>query len=475
MLITKTPEFHKKFLYDMADIAIFSREYRDAIADWDRKGQLNTIGYRHQPSRNVKFVGSYPTKDYGKFVTDIDTQCIIRSVTDDTFYLRLSNILQNLDRTNFKFGRFYCGYIKGLQPPWNIGDSGECSFDYDTVDKWLTQIKVTHPLIYEKCKPITGDMISMADLVKVDNAIDPYISITWTKEDVIKGYKIHDGLRYNLKDCMINYDRQRVFKYIYKYKNSYCLVDVTLLAKDLSIPNSSKNMLVYYTNNTQKKFKVLKKILNPGMDSEYFKDISKSIGHITPLASAIEMVEKCKKYNIMSPAEIKHMEDEAIQYAKRHNIDTIEYSSLQKMISDSLKPLYVKYREHVLPEKKRELYVFDIRSLQITEKVSKSVIRLRKRLGFDCTLFPVNVKHIEYLYDKSIDAVLDPYKMYDCIRQASETHRMYMPILIENIFTKENYKIKSKDGDSFILFLDTTEVKVSKNLKKLQKIVLVGK
>jgi hypothetical protein len=81
---------------------------------------------------------------------------------------------------------------------------------------WLQQVKRSHPHIYEKCKPITGEMISMADLVKVDTAIDPYISITWTKSDVIKGYKIHDGLRYDLKECMITYDRQRVFKYLYK-------------------------------------------------------------------------------------------------------------------------------------------------------------------------------------------------------------------------------------------------------------------
>jgi hypothetical protein len=474
MLITKTPEFHKKFLYDMIDIAIFSKEYKLAIIDWDRKNQLNTIGYRHQPSRNVKFVGSYFSKDYGKLITDIDTQCIIRSVNDETFYTRLTQILQNLDRTNFKFGRFYCGYVKGLQPPWNIGDSGECLFDAESVDKWLEEVKTSHPLIYEKCKKLTGDTISMADLVEVDTAIDPFISVTWTREDIIRGYKVLDGERYDLKESMINYDRQRVFKYIYKYKNSYCLVDVTLLAKDLSIPKSSKNMVVYYTNNIQKKFKVLKKILNPGIDSEYFKDISKSIGHITPLASAIEMIDKCKKYQIMSPAEITEMERQALEYSKAHKIDTINYKQLQNMISTRLEPLYIKYISQVLPEKKRELYVYDIRTLQIGEKVNKEKIKLRKTLGFDCTLFPINVKHIEYLYDKSLDALLDPYQMYKCITDVCRIHNKYMPSVVENIFTKENYKIISTTEGLFVLLKDKTEIKQSRNLKKLQKIVLTG-
>lgn len=475
MLITKTPEFHKKFLYDMADIAIFSKEYRQAISDWDKKDLLNTIGYRHQPSRNVKFVGSYPTKAYGKFVTDIDTQCIIRSVDDPSFYTRLSQILQNLDRTNFKFGRFYCGYIYGLEPPWSVGDAGECQFDYEQVNKWLEQIKKSHPLIYEKCKPITGEYISMSDLVKVDTAIDPYISITWTKSDIINGSKIHDGLRYNLKECMKTYNRQRVFKYLYKYNGLYCLVDVTLLAKDLSIPNSSKNMLVYYTGNVQKKFKVLKKILQPGIDSEYFKDISESIGHITPLASAIEMIDKCKKYSIMSDKEVQEMEEHAREYAKKHKIETIDYGSLQKMISERLAPLYAKYRRLVLPEKMKELYVYDIRTLQIEEKVSKRLITLRNRLKFDCSLFPVSVKHIEYLYEKSMDALLDPYQMYNCVKAACDLHNLYMPVMIENIFTKENYRIAQKTEDTFILLQDKIEVKESKNLKKLQRMVLVGK
>ena len=85
------------------------------------------------------------------------------------------------------------------------------------------------------------------------------------------------------------------------------------------------------------------------------------------------------------------------------------------------------------------------------------------------------MKHIEYLYDKATDALLDPYQMYNCIKEASDTHRIYIPVLIENIFSKENYKIKSTDENTFILLRDKIEVKKSRNLKKLQRIVLIGK
>jgi len=275
---------------------------------------------------------------------------------------------------------------------------------------------------------------------------------------------------------MTTYDRrQRIFKYLYKYNGNYCLVDVALFAKDLSIPSTSKNMIVYYTGNVLKKFKLLKKNLIPRFYSEYFKDISETIGHITPLAASIEMIDNCKKYSIMSDREIQEMEEHATIYSKKHKINTTDYSSLQKMISEQLAPLYSKYRQFVLPEKKRELYVYDIRTIQISEKVSKRVITLRNRLKFDCSLFPVNVNHIEYLYDKSMDALLDPYQMYNCIKQACDLHNLYMPVMVENIFTKENYKIKSTNENTFILLRDKIEIKQSKNLKKLQRIVLIGK
>jgi hypothetical protein len=186
------------------------------------------------------------------------------------------------------------------------------------------------------------------------------------------------------------------------------------------------------------------------------------------------MIDKCKKYQIMSQKDIIYMETEARAYSRKYKIDTIEYSKLQNMINERLKPLYLKYRAHVLPEKMRELYVYDIRSLQIHDKISKKVITLRNKLGFDCTLFPINVKHIEYLYDKAVNSLLDPYQMYRCIKEACDLHNNYMPTVIENIFTKEDYEIKVKNEGTFALLKNKTEIKESRELKKLQTIVLLG-
>ena len=69
----------------------------------------------------------------------------------------------------------------------------------------------------------------------------------------------------------------------------------------------------------------------------------------------------------------------------------------------------------------------------------------------------------------------DPNAGFDYWRKACEQTEMHVPVLIENIFTKENYKIKSTDENTFILLRDKIEVKKSRNLQKLQRIVLIGK
>ena len=77
MIITKTEQFNRRFLYDLAELVIFKREYIDEISKWEREGRLLDIGYGRQPSRKVKFLGSYFEKKVGSMVTDIDVNVLV--------------------------------------------------------------------------------------------------------------------------------------------------------------------------------------------------------------------------------------------------------------------------------------------------------------------------------------------------------------------------------------------------------------
>lgn len=474
MLLVKTKEFHKKFLYDLGDITIFRREYIEAISKWDKEGKLDNVGYGNQPSQTVKFFGSYFTKNYGKNITDIDVILVVKSINDDRIFLRLPQIFRNLDRTNFKFIRFYCGYIQGLEPPWIIGDEGDCQFDIDKVDKWVDSIRLTHPNVYQKVKPyLDKKTVSMMDLLKADSAIESSISLVWSKEEIIQGYKVYNGVRYNLREVMRSYRRWRVMKFMYKYKDTYCLVDLNFVAKDGSLPHSSGDYATYYVNDRYKKFKYLKKMLGKEDREMYLADTKEAIGHITPLAAFIELVDKLKKYKITTPEKVAEFEKFGRDYAAKNRIPTIDYDKLQEIILEKTLPLYDKYQDRIEEKYKPSMFVAEIRTRQVNEQVNKETLRRREKEGYDCPLFPMSVSDIKVLYNKAKDCMIDPYELYNCLEKVSKETGMYLPGLVKNVFSEDRYVI-IKEDEKYVLIKDGERVKISKKLKKLQRWALIG-
>lgn len=467
MLIKKTEDFHKAFLYDLADLTIYKHEYIDSLRKFDQEGKLNTIGFGNQPSKNVKFFGSYFTKQFGSDISDIDVILLVKSISEPNLYLRLPQILKNLHNTHFKFIRFYCGYIKGLEPPWKIGDAGSCNFDYTKVKEWIKSIKKEYKEVYEKVKPfLLKDTISMLDIVNADEAIKPLISLIWTKEEVIQGYKIYNGVKYDFRETMINYRRNRVIKLMYEYKNSYCLVDLNIFTRDSSVSIGPKDILSYYTDNRYKKFKYLKKLLNKNVLDEYLQDTRKSIGHITPLASFVDLIEKLKKYNLASKAKIQSLEKEAQTYASRNKIPTIDYDELQKIILEKIEPLYVKYKDFIEDKHKLNMFIIDVRLKQIEDQVPIEEIIERQKEGYECPLFPMDVKHIRFLYFKCTDLLLDPMETFKCLKKACRKNKVNIRKAIKVLDTGE-FKI-AKNGDSYTLYKSSQIIARDVNLKKLQ-------
>jgi hypothetical protein len=475
MIIAKTQDFHRRFMYDLANLVIFKREYLEEISKWDREGKLFTIGYGKQPSRTVKFFGSYFDKKEGGLVTDIDVILLVNSLNDERFFLRLVDIMKNLDRTKFKFVRFYCGYITGLEPPWSIGNKGECEFDMIKVDKWLQSIKSKYPIVYEKVKPyLAKDTISMLDLINADKAIEPNISITWTREEIIKGSKTHNGVVYDFRTVMHTYKRHRVMKFFYDYNGKYCLVDLNFVSKDKSIPRTADDAVTYYMDDISKKYKYLKKMLIASKKEKFMEEHKTAIGHITPLAAFVELIERLKKYNILSKDDLENMENYARKYASENNIPTINYDEIQDLLLEKTTPIYYRYKDYIEEKFKKDVYIYNIRRLQLNTQVPKDIIIERQKLGYDCTLFPVNVSHITYVYDKAVNILLDPYNLYNCIVESAIRYEISLPIFIETFFKDKSYKITSQDGE-YTLYLGDTKIKSSYVLRKLQLEALLGK
>lgn len=473
MIIVKTEEFNRQVLYDLAYLAIFKKEYLNSIKNWDSQGKLLKIGYRNQPSKTLKFIGSYTEKKLGSYVSDIDTILLLDKINDPRFFLRIKDILKNIDKTPFKFVRFYCGYVKGLEPAWKIGEKGQCDFDLKKVNEWLENLQKNYPEIYEKIKPyLEKDTISVMDVLKANSILEPYISLNWTKDEIINGYKIYNSVKYDFEEMFITYKRYRVIKFIYKYKDSYCFIDVNIKSNDLS-SSTNDDYQNYYTNNKHELYKSLKRKIYESKSADYLEDRKNTIGHITPLAAFSDFIGRMKKYKIIPPEKIEEMEVYARKYAEENNIPTIDYDELKKIIAEKVTPLYEKYKEFIQDKYKEDIFVLEIRTLQINQQVPKSIIEKRQRSGYDCTLFPMNVKHIKFIYKKAKDSLLDPFKVYDCVFKSCENTLLSLPWLLDNIFIAKKYKI-IKEDDNYSLYLDDKKIETSTDLKKLQLICLTG-
>lgn len=475
MLIKKTKDFHRTFLYDLANISIYKNEYLDSLARVEREGTLDSVGFGNQPSKYIKFLGSYFKKPFDTFISDIDIVYIVKSIDDPNIYLRIPQIFKNLDKTRFRYIRIYSGYIQGLEPPWKIGDTGTCQFDYTKVKKWVKSLKSSYRTIYDKLKPfLLKDTISMLDLVNADEAIKPDISLTWTRDEIIQGYKIYNGVKYDFKQTMITYNKTRIIKFIYEYKGSYCLVDVNIYSNDINVSSGPRDIISYYTNNKYKKYKYLKKMLPKQLVDEYIIDTRNATGYITPLASYIDLINKLKKYKIASPQKIQELEKEASEYAKRNKIPTLDYDEIQKIILEKITPLYDKYTNFIEDKHKLNLFIIDVRVSQIEDQVPVNELIKRQEEGYDCPLFPVDVKQIRFLYFKCKDLKLDPLKVYKCILKACRKKGFDLRVAITKILDTGNFKILKKDN-RYILFKDEKIVKISDKVEELQLVALKQK
>ena len=174
----------------------------------------------------------------------------------------------------------------------------------------------------------------MMDLIKAEKAIEPFISLKWTKDEVIKGYKTFEGVTYNFYNSMVEYKQYRVIKFMYEYKDTYCFIDLNLFTQDGSINAGNKDPMRYYVDDKYKKFKTLKKMLPPELTEEYLNDVRNTIGYITPLAGRIELINSIEKYNVLPPEKIEKLRQLAKEYADKNGIDTIDYNEIQEIIKN---------------------------------------------------------------------------------------------------------------------------------------------
>jgi hypothetical protein len=464
-MLIKTVEFNERFIKDVSDIAIYKRKYVEDLSKVSKE-RLQNIGFGNQITKNVIFVGSYFGKPFGSIISDIDMAQFINF--DEKIVFRISDIMKNLHRTNFIFVRFYCGSIQELNFPWKIDGKGTCNYDPDKIQPWLVQIRQYLPGdVYNNIQTIlNSESISISDLVSVENMIEPYSSINWTIEDLVRGYKDYKNKRYNLLETLKSYDKKKVLKFIYRTiqngRYEYCLIDCSLKEYQCKSETTSDIIMKsYYNNDIYQKVKSIKHYLtNEYRDNEYKKLFKEKVGLYTSLAARIEFIDKVEKYKLLNENEINSLRERARQFAVDNNLASVNYRELQSILGDKVSELYDIFRKKVpnmlrkgkeIIEAKKNLSILEIRGEEGKIKVDKETIRKRLNQGYQCPFFLIDIEQLNFLVQKCIDALIDPLLLSKCITSREAVfvdNRLYIEKEEDRyILKRRNSLFSIVDGD----------------------------
>ncbi len=424
-MLIKTKEFHERLLHDLADIVIASKKYREQL---NKAGSNLEMSYKKQLFSSVKFVGSYPEKPYGSAITDIDFFQIV--VFDDKFLARIKQIFENLRYTNFIFVRFYCGEDSDLVPPWIIDAEGGCSFSLEESDRWLKKIKPILDVrqlrsVYNHIWDILSRLsLSLRDLLDVEKLLEPYISISWTGEEIVKGYKTVNNKRFDFLRTLQTYKKKKTLKFVYRYEQEYCLIDMSLkqFQKDVQPPDFA-TIRAYYENDTYKIIKSFKRYMKPEANQFYKDEFRKAVGNLTGLAGRLELISKLKKYRVLSPDVITRLENDCKEHAQKGGVCTTNEEELKSMIDKNTRHLTELFEKLVQPQFKPEIFIYQTRALEAGQQISKDVIRDRLRGGNMCPFYRIDITDLKRLYFISTRALLDPKKVLECLYEACNMYK----------------------------------------------------
>lgn len=520
-MIIKTVDFVKKFMSDIHMILVYTKGFFEIKKKFFEKVQYiskkdgmpyeavmnqeldNRNNFKNTSNKSkslpvFNFVGSFATKDFGKILSDIDLNQK-PNLTSPGVLIRIKDII---DKTNpstksanmpFSFIRFYLGTIKGYEPPWIYDQFGNCEFNLSGIPGWLEKIKLIVPddILNSINEILFKDSISLRDLVKINDIMKKYTSITWINEDIQRGYKIVLGIKYDLDYLLINTKSKIVAKFIYKYDNTNGL-DIYNLAQDYLLVDLSLNQTTgdlisleyYYLDDTSYKFKSLKRYLPADLVKTYREEFGDSAGYLTTIGTRLDLLEKIERYNtnekIMPFIEFNNLRKNLDYFAEnqgyaKYNPDFKQQSikemdkNVQDLIKNIREGLFRIYKEKIV-NKKDEFYYYILRGQEANLQISKFLINQRLSNGIKCPFFFLQGQDLKILINLSLKFKFDPIKFVYCINNLANITGFDS----SDIFNQINYESFSliENENGLFDFYENKLLLASNNVENFNEILL---
>lgn len=426
-MVIKTETLEKQFLRDISEIAI-------------------------NKNKPFDFVGSYKIKKIGEPITDIDL------MTDVYYNEKLFQILSsNLFRMKkFILHRILCGLPNEFKTPWSFDDKGGCVFNLEKSIKWLKDLPIPDDIKKKVLTIINKESLRIRDIIDIENILNSYAEISWSLDDLKKGYKIILGTRYNIVDLVKKYIF--VIELFYIHDNSLISVDITLRDKNFKSASISPNSYIYYTENWYKVMKSYRWIIEEQYRVEYM-NVMKSIENLIlqksqqDLREAVSNNEKLKKY--------------------------VKYIEIKENISEKINNRLEKYIEYfnkkVKPQFKKNLLLIFKRSLEAKVSTSKDDILEREEQNIQCPFYICDIDDYERVVSLAVRIEMDIDMVYNCFKNVSEKYDISIKNMLKHF---GNNNLAMRIDKQYIILTENDVIKKHIGLEKkkiLQKYILLKK
>ena len=418
-------------------------------------------------NNSQKIEGSYKFKPYGSFVSDIDYT--VYSKTDINLINSMQRIIRKKNR--FIFIHLSCGTYPEFIPPWRITDTG-CDFNYIQAVEWYQSIKSkfepeTRLFIEDK---LFRRSMTIKDIIEIDFELEKYSDIKWTETDIINGYKTDKydtSIRYGLLDTLRRNHPVLKFLFIYSGQNQevdYIPVDIGILEPNKKRIGIIQKCNSFYTENWYKIFKSLKWKIKSEYKSRYLMALSK-IDYQNALLNRLKMLKRIIKQQLISQDRIDDLqskiEAEIANPLSEINEPDLSLESLIKVVEKNISQTIEGDAKYFIDKLKNPTDVvlknmyFDRALVYATIPVSIKNLLERSAKGIRCPFFEVDDQEYNFLYQISIDFLLEPIQTINCFIQVANESGLLVKDIIDiqtetNIFLKlidnkvELYKRKHK-------------------------------
>lgn len=483
-MLIKSEKIFLDFLDQLEKICFNLDSYKKTMVNIRedlKKGEkkIFSSGFGKQPFDHIKFVGSFFSKKMGEFLSDIDVAEIVEY--NQNFIERWKFIMENIDNSPIIFMRFYCGEDEELIPPWKIDGRGSCLFSLKETERWLEKtIKNIYLPDYLKIflkKYLDKSSLSIRDLLDIEEEMKKYNTIAWGKNDIINGNVFFHGKNYNLLDSLLNYNKKKTIRYVYKFDDDALLVDYSLreASKEKQIEIGSLEVRAFYFDDPIKIIKMFKRWIWPKYNELYADILDKTTRKYTTIAFRLDMIIRIRKYKLLSENKLKFLENDLNNYLSKK--DTYYHQFF--INSDNIEKIY----EKILELLKNEAYqgvqnmkdanmlhfsnflliaIYEMRAIEAQLQISKSIIQDRIDRNFECPFFQIDLKTLKKIYFHAVNSNIEPKKLLICLYKICLDKNIDMRLVAETIFTNNNFKIKIANNPNYYnLFDNNTKQKIA--------------